>query len=396
MTTRHTFSAVDMAAATAQGMDTAAAETADADATHAAPAALLDAVWRAWTEILPGPHDPASTWIEAGGDSLMTLHLLLGLERALGRKLSFDTIDPDMTAAELARALHSEPCGAPGLPPPINVFLIPGIFGDEPRLAAFRRSFEGRLAFQLIDPNDLAMSAALLADLPASGRFVAAAIDKVQADGELLLAGYSLGGIIALEASRHLVAQGRKVALLVILDSALEAQPPEPLRADRWLLRRLGSRDALRPWLLAAIRRLRPGKVLPARRQLLHHLRSKAMLRWQPAPVAAPVLLVASDDASAAMVDAWRDLGSEVEVVRMAATHHTLFDAPVLGLLTPAFERAVRERLSGMPTSRSARGAATVRCSLTGAIGVARDGADRAHDDAAGMLSSAAGAGYDA
>ena len=70
---------------------------------------VADVVRNAWVTTLPGPFDPTLTWEEAGGDSLASLQLLLVLEKALCRKLSFDAIAPDMTVADMARSLSAPP-----------------------------------------------------------------------------------------------------------------------------------------------------------------------------------------------------------------------------------------------------------------------------------------------
>jgi thioesterase domain-containing protein/acyl carrier protein len=297
---------------------------------------------RAWSEVLERPCIEAETWEEAGADSLASLHLLLALEKALGRKLSFDLIQPDMRLADLVQALAPASSAAAADAAAATVFLLPGIFGDEPRLAAFRRAFGTRLRFAVLEHHDVTAPRALLCDLVAAGVRAACEIDERQPEGPILLAGYSFGGCVAFEAAAQLEAAGRSVAFLGILD----ARPSASRQSSRhWLRRRLltgvGRFDALRGVLLGLVARLRPSRSLAARRRLLAHFRAQALDRWKPAPLRRPALLVASDEFAEAIVAPWSRLCPGLRVVRVPGSHVSLFEPAALESVAPAFESAV-------------------------------------------------------
>lgn len=308
--------------------------------------ALPDIVRQAWNEILPGPFDPASTWHEAGADSLATLHLLLALEKALGCKLSFDLIEPDMSVARLAAAVAAvcHPALAPPGEAPRSlpvVFLFPGAFGDEPMLADFRRTFRGRLGFEVMVYPDLDARRATQIEMAGIARLAVRSIQERHPQGPLRLAGYSFGGCVAFEAARQLQAQGRRIGTLVLFDSA-----PTPGRARMSLFCTLGDIDRLRPLLMAAVRRWRPDYARKGRRLLLTHWRHQAMQTWQPEPLRAEhALLAASAGCPAQTVESWQRLCPGLAIVRLPGNHVTLFQPPSMALLDPAFEHAVRGAL---------------------------------------------------
>ena len=218
--------------------------------------AVHQAVKRAWTETLPRAScGPTIEWADAGADSLDTLHLVLRLETYLGRKVPFDLITPDMTPWSLTRQLLNEPAthNDSARPP---IFLIPGVFGDEPIFADFRRSLPQHVRLQTLELPDLGCPASLLSDMAATGHFVATEIARRLPQGNILLAGYSFGGCVAFEATAFLLAQGRQVVFLGLLDPVAsnwvdDSRVHEPKRqATSW-------RQCLLRW------RLRFKKLLP-------------------------------------------------------------------------------------------------------------------------------------
>ena len=116
---------------------------------------LLDIVVEAWTQALLRR--------EAGGDSLGLMRLLLALEKSLGRKLTFDQLDPDMTATQLARILVQQTIAVPESNT-ARVHLIPGILGDDPTFGDFRRSLVG-VRTALVELPDLSCPSRVLRDI---------------------------------------------------------------------------------------------------------------------------------------------------------------------------------------------------------------------------------------
>lgn len=350
--------------------------------------AMLDVVRQAWTEALPTtPFDPDASWEASGADSLRSLHLVMNLERALDRKVPFDLISRQMTARDLA-GLLARPADAAQPTEGPTVFLVPGVFGDGPILAEFRRSFGGSVRFVVVELPDMDMSMAVHADLSATGRYVADAIIAQAPDGAINLAGFSYGGVVAFETAHQLIAKGREVAFLGLLDSfgvgGSAISTPAPLEAAErprtpaaeaadaddaddqgGLLARVAPRrgeglrayaervafglslkfnriDLARRITLAGRARLSQDQIIGRRKIVLGLGRMRAVEGWAPAPLDVPTLLACTDDGERLDSPAvWATRCPRLQVLRIAGGHFDLFLPPALAILTPAFRAAV-------------------------------------------------------
>lgn len=337
----------------------------------------------AWQTVLPDvPLHPDLRWSDAGADSLKSLHLVLHLEEALDRRVPFDLLSREMTVDDLTRLLaYGAGEVASPLPP---IFLVPGVFGDGPILAQFRRAFQGEIKFELVELPDLDDPMRIHRDMAATGRFVAEEILRRAGDGDIALAGFSFGGTVAFEAAHHLIARGRRVSLLVLLDSFADGAPtntavalrPEPApvaaapsrrgarvrrfvrrampRADEgW--RRYGDRlvfvalvlsglgDVARRRLRATRRRLDTATLIGRRKILLGLARRRAIRHWRPQRLDVPTLLAVSDEGAAAGTPRrWTIHCPALEVRRVPGDHLSLFEPPSLAILVPSIMEAVR------------------------------------------------------
>ena len=311
------------------------------------PDALLGPVRAAWRDVLQEDFDGGLSWEEIGGDSLGIMHVLLRLEDKLHRKLSYDLFRPDMTVHQFARALATAPARNDGGAVP-TMFLAPGLFGDEPILAEFRRPFAGTLNFRLVDHPGADAPRAMLVDTAATGAHAAREIARRQPEGAILLAGYSYGGRVAFEAAHSLKAAGRTISCLVILDSTFDgsrsaerARPPLSL-VVRSLLR-LGRTDRMRRWVLSAVRAGQSGRLVRLERHYLRRFRTRDNLPWRPTPLAdVPVLLVLTEDSSDGTERRWRELCTAPRVIRVPAKHRTLFKPEFLPTVVPAIQDMAR------------------------------------------------------
>ncbi|RYG55502.1 MAG: hypothetical protein EON56_05545, partial [Alphaproteobacteria bacterium] len=188
--------------------------------------AVRIAIAEAWREMMPGiPFDTTLTWREAGIDSLKSLQLLLSLEERLGQSLSFDMITQDLTVDDLIAALSGSP-GAARVDPltmqrDLTLFLVPGLYGDEPILAEFRRSLEGEINIETLALPDLDQPSKILGDIRRSAEVLVEQIRQRQPEGPLYIGGYSIGGLLAFQAANDLIEIGREVRLVCLLDSML-------------------------------------------------------------------------------------------------------------------------------------------------------------------------------
>jgi thioesterase domain-containing protein len=349
--------------------------------------ALDQAVKRAWTETLPRvSYGPTIEWADAGADSLDTLHLILRLETYLGRKVPFDLITPDMTPRSLTRQLLDEPAPHDDGAKPHNsekppIFLIPGVFGDEPIFADFRRSLSSHGRLQTLELPDLDCPASLLSDMVATGRFAATEIARRLPQGNILLAGYSFGGCVALEATAFLLAQGRQVVFLGLLDpvapfSVDDNRVQEPKRQAtswrqyqlRWrpifkkllphfeedmfgyidrlvlaVLVQLKAFDRGRRWILSARHRVSLEGFVRRRNYLLGQLRLTALKRWRPSSLDVPTLLVMCEKShTSGSSHLWPRFCSNLNILRLPVRHREIFEPQALDRLAPAFVEAVK------------------------------------------------------
>jgi thioesterase domain-containing protein/acyl carrier protein len=346
------------------------------------PAALgLAVVQNAWMQTLDTEHcDFTQTWEQAGGDSLATLHLLLRLERVFGRKLPFDMMRPEMRASDLAALLLNVP-HAPAAPTTRSaltaslplVHLMPGLFGDEPRLATFRRALAGRIRFHVVALPEVGAPAVILGDMQRTGALAARDIQARQPTGAILLAGYSFGGCVAMEAARALAAAGRDIALLAILDAPFGRAAEGTTRTVRQCLRPTAIKFSVGRWACswdagrrAWLRLVKPlglSAEIAAKRFVWLVFRERARHRWAPAVLDVDTWLAVSAQQAPKTLSIWQRLCGRLRIVHLPGAHLDIFQPPAIATLIPAFEDAVRtahaRRRSPMRTGdRSAVGAA--------------------------------------
>jgi thioesterase domain-containing protein len=108
-----------------------------------------------------------------------------------------------------------------------KVFLLPGIFGDEPPLADFRAALADRLDFELLDYPDIDRSGGEIRDFERIVGLTRERIRSLRPTGDVHIAGYSFGGLVGFVTACRLQEEGRRVGLLALLDSrALSLKVP--------------------------------------------------------------------------------------------------------------------------------------------------------------------------
>ena len=303
-------------------------------------------------------------WEDAGGDSLKALELWFQIERGLGRKLPLDAFYENVTPSRLVTAITALSASSESQSPESTksglplVFLMPGISGDEPLLAHFRAQFGGIVRFKLIDYLDWPD---LLKDGVRLDAIVAAVTKEIDAEsnGEAcFLAGYSFGGFIAYEAARSLVAAGRRVSGVAMIDSRLSDAIVEPEIQNRikallvnpkrlllgmvrqlatlcirlrwfWPLRVFGK------WAMS----LSSSAAFSFRYNMNWTLRAFALRSWRPYLLQVPTVLLRSEENEAGSEP---DLGlgavcAPLRVVHIGGTHRSIFQPPYLEALCASF-----------------------------------------------------------
>ena len=321
---------------------------------------VTDAVRGSWEATFPDiPFDPARSWSDIGLDSLKALELIFRLEAALGTKVGFDTLTVESTAGDLIRSLSGETPAQDRH----RIFLVPGLFGDEPKLSQFRNALH-EFAFETMLLPGLDKPARIHASVRRTAALLADDLIRAQPDGPVTLAGYSFGALVAQEMTCQLEAKGRVIESLIILDGMLHpvlhqdgVVKPAPASDSIGEKLQLGRQAFLDRAIFAALYRLNLWE--PARRFLLgaapRHdwswshartewlfikLRNWAVLTWKPDKCRAPTLLVTSDDfAKYSSLKTWRKICPDLTVVTVSTTHSRIFEPGPLAIIITALRQ---------------------------------------------------------
>jgi amino acid adenylation domain-containing protein len=199
------------------------------DTAFRSPASAIEkTLTEIWADVLDldevGIHDD---FFDLGGDSVRAVELLAAVETRFGRRLTDTILLEAPTVAQLARLVSqdAEPASpgalialrAAGNRPPL--FCVPGHLGtvlcfhelarqlgpEQPVYGLEARGLDG------VEPPHTTIEAMATAYL--------SAILARQPQGPYFLVGYCFGGRVAFEMARQLVAGGREVGLLGLLDS---------------------------------------------------------------------------------------------------------------------------------------------------------------------------------
>jgi acyl-coenzyme A synthetase/AMP-(fatty) acid ligase/thioesterase domain-containing protein len=330
-----------------------------------------DTVNEAWRRTFgrPAPED-RSSFAEAGGDSLRLLLLVLHLERSCGRSLPLDQFHGGLNPTEFALVLDrldEGPSSAPQDALPM-VFLVPGKWGDTPLLARFRMACARSIRIVPMRYPDLGCLARggfedILSHLLAQ-------IDEFAPDGDILLAGYSLGGDFAYALADRLSKRGRRIPALLVLDTDAETYDSGPPPERRGLVRRLSTLRRLagnRDWGTIAEAVLTPSLItgpmglgvlrfvlsfgLSANSQFLFrvswHLRSmlvqfhrESWVRHAPPDcLDVPVVLFRSEEGGVDL--GWQARTGKLSIVPVPGNHISMLDPEHSQVLVAEFNRAV-------------------------------------------------------
>jgi acetoacetyl-CoA synthetase len=209
---------------------------------------IVESLIDIWSRNLQtSPILPESNFFDLGGDSLLAVGLLLEIEQKFGQKLPITIIYDAPTVAEQADLLE---CGPSARFSPLvllkpgkgstPLFIVHGIGGSVIELDALGKQIRTDSPVYAIQARGLDGSEPPLESVAEMAAFYLDAIRQVQPVGPYYLAGYSFGGLVALEMARSLGEKG--VALLLMIDSyALPQTWPLRSRVSRnwriWLNR---------------------------------------------------------------------------------------------------------------------------------------------------------------
>jgi arthrofactin-type cyclic lipopeptide synthetase C len=207
---------------------------------------------------------------------------------------------------------------------------------------------------------------------------------EVQPEGPYRVAGWSAGGVFAYAVAERLVATGRAVEFVGLLDAfkpdGVTIQPPA--RARYFTVLDLLARDSgvtpATPEALKALREDTGGMDLPAfiaeckARGLLPEtvtmaraeqvdsriaLLKRTRAEFVPGPLPVPVHLFVSDDVADDPRLGWEDIpgGAPFRLVRFPGTHHTMWKKGNVEVVGAAISRAIRASAAGGGRAGGAR-----------------------------------------
>lgn len=223
--------------------------------------------------------------------------------------------------------------------PPRTVLMLPGIFGEEKSFSDLCDALGTRYDTQIVRYPNLAASTRLLNNIEATAAMVTARLYFHPLTKPVLIVGYSYGANLAFSIARRLLAEGRHVALVALLDPALpntdfsiHQRGPATDFVGLPLPRvELIYRSRLLRTVIANLCRLTPAKTQQRfQRRTLWKLRGYARRAWKPSRVNCPVLHVMTEQFAPAVAKGWTDLCPNIRQVSLGTRHVDLLRGDAL------------------------------------------------------------------
>jgi len=192
-----------------------------------------------------------SDFFELGGDSMLALELATEVERVFGRAFTLPEFLEDSTLNGMSRLIETRsegrtfPCLVPfrteGSKEPL--FVVHGLGGGVLHMRGLIHVLDTDRPFYALQARGLDGVSQPLRTIEAMAARYLEEATRVRPDGPRLLAGYSMGGVVAYEMAQQLAAAGRTIDALVLIDTG--APLPLPWK-DRLTYTYLYSRLAMR------------------------------------------------------------------------------------------------------------------------------------------------------
>jgi len=189
-------------------------------------AATIDVLTQIWQRVLQrSPIGPEDNFFDLGGNDRLADSVFAEIAQACGRELPSATLCHAPTITALVAVLRE-----PTLPrfspfvqlktgsekPPILIAHGLGGRASFSELAKHIRTGHPIYGIQAKGVDGLEEPFARIEDMAA---FYLEALNELQSQGPYILIGYSFGGLVALEMAQRLSAEGKKVALLALVDT---------------------------------------------------------------------------------------------------------------------------------------------------------------------------------
>ena len=334
----------------------------------------------------------------AGGDSLQFMKIIFRMEQLTGVSLPLDAFDISMTQEDMACRLDLILGG--GIKPHSQgkqVFLLPGLGGDEPRLLQFRIGCAPDLSIVGLDYGEWTQWVEPGFNYHSIVDRLAARIHEKAPTGPLTLIGYSFGGWVALDVAAKLSSLGREIERLLILDTkaivphggekstgTVQEAPLPTLREEFGKWRKAHSRGqgmfavgnfvarrlvrprwaSLMRWLASHRRTVLPGKIDFYLSFCFHEHYLGRAYNWNPSvqeiqrlPV--PITLFRASEQiqvhqlgeTSNQDNGWNQHSSDVTVVTVSGNHYTMLEQPHLTNLCDHVKATCAARLQTLAAS---------------------------------------------
>jgi amino acid adenylation domain-containing protein len=307
-----------------------------------------------WQEVLGPAAAPDASFFEAGGSSYDAIRLLSMLHRRFGHEVEFGDFIAEPTLSGLAALCRGAGQGEASSiwalrlrsseRPDVRVVLFPPVGGGVSCYSAPARElsieadvhvvgFDGPVADLTAGPGALpALAQRCLEQLPQA----AWAADGVP----LVLAGWSFGGALAVEAARDL--DGR-VARVVVVDTPVAAGSRAGGNASEAALLEGFANDVGATSGVATDPAQVMGDPILARRFAVYRQNMAALAAWRPDALDVPVAeLRAAESPAEPDPRAWGRVAPVADAMELSGDHFAVFDGDNLQRLARAIEEAVR------------------------------------------------------
>ena len=219
-----------------------------------------------WQQVLNVPLQAISanvSFFDLGGQSFLSVRMMAKIQQQFQIELPLAILIQADTIAALAEKIEAHSHGLPGADAQTHSSLVllrdaaadaPSLYLVHPvggnvlcyrglvsELKALPHKFYGLQSFGALHELDVEYT------LEAIAANYIAAIQSAQPHGPYNLAGWSMGGVIAVEMARQLIESGERVERLLLLDAPapLDHNMPDTMACIKWFFRDLHGPDAL-------------------------------------------------------------------------------------------------------------------------------------------------------
>ena len=209
------------------------------------------------------------------------------------------------------------------------MFLLPGLFGDEPKLIHLRERLADRMRFITLKIPDIEASESLLSSLPEIGSIVADEIVRRQPSGPISIAGYSFGYLCILDGAFKVDDLRRSFRTIV----SLAMTPKGALSIVHRMIEKINDRRYLRR------ARRSPESLVrsqPVRLAYISYFRGLALDGWEPQGWLARGILILTRSLGPANRPKWLELCPNLTLCPLQSTHDDLLEGESLDLVVSA------------------------------------------------------------